>query len=69
MERFQEQCQTNAPGKDARYLAYESSRSTACYEQRMRELETVAGNAIALLTPNMLISFTNRVEKNITLWF
>ena len=38
------------------------------YEQRMRELEAVAGNAIALLTPNMLTSFANRVEKNITLW-
>ena len=33
------------------------------YEQRMRELEAVAGNAIALLTPNMLTSFANRVEK------
>ena len=30
LERFQDQCQTNAPGEDARYLAYESSRSTAC---------------------------------------
>ena len=68
MERFQEQCQTNAPGNDAKYLAHESSRSTACYEQKMRELEAVAGNAIALLTPNMLTSFANRVEKNITLW-
>ena len=28
-----------------------------------RELEAVAGNAIALLTPNMLTSFANRVEK------
>ena len=35
------------------------------YEQRLRELEAVAGNAIALLTPNMLTSFPNRVEKNI----
>ena len=33
------------------------------YEQRMRELEAVAGIAIALLTPNMLTSFANRVEK------
>ena len=38
------------------------------YEQRVRELEAVAGNAIAILTPNMLTSFSNRVEKNITLW-
>ena len=39
------------------------------YEQRMRELEAVAGNAIALLTPNVLTSFANRVEKkNNTLW-
>ena len=33
------------------------------HEQRMRELEAVAGNVIALLTPNMLTSFANRVEK------
>ena len=38
------------------------------YEQRTRELEAVAGNAIALITPNMLTSFANRVEKTITLW-
>ena len=37
------------------------------YEQRMRELEAVAGNAIALLTPNMLPSFANRVEKHYTM--
>ena len=35
------------------------------YEHRMRELEAVAGNAIALLTPNMLTSFANRVEKTL----
>ena len=57
MERFQEQCQTNTPGKDARYLAYESNRSQAA------ELEAVAGNTIALITPNMLTSFAKRVEK------
>ena len=33
------------------------------YEHRMRELEAVA--AIALLTPNMLTSFANRVEKTL----
>ena len=33
------------------------------YEQKMRELEAVPGNAIALLTPNMLTLFANRVEK------
>ena len=33
------------------------------YEQRMRELEAVAGNAIALLTPNMLTLFANKVQK------
>ena len=36
------------------------------YEQRMRELEAVAGNAIALFTPNMLTSFANRVEKTLS---
>ena len=35
------------------------------YEQRMRELEAVACNAIALLTPNMMTSFVNRVEKTL----
>ena len=35
------------------------------YERRMRELEAVAGNAITLITPNMLTSFANRVEKKI----
>ena len=35
------------------------------YKQRMRELEAVAGNAIALFTPNMLTSFANRVEKTL----
>ena len=30
-----------------------------------RELEAVAGNAIALLSPNMLTSFANRVEKTL----
>ena len=64
MERFQEQCQTNAPGKDARYiLRMNQAAVLPVYEQRMRELEAVAGNAIALLTPNMLTSFANRVEK------
>ena len=33
------------------------------YEQRMRKLEAVAGNAIALLAPNMLTSFANRIGK------
>ena len=31
----------------------------------MRELEAVAGNAIALIAPNMLASFANRVEKTL----
>ena len=35
------------------------------YEQRMRKLEALASNAIALLTPNMLTSFANRVEKTL----
>ena len=34
------------------------------YERRMRELEAVAGDAIALIKPNMLTSFANRVKKN-----
>ena len=63
MERFQEQSQTNAPGNDARYLAHDQAAVLPVYEQRMRESEAVAGNAIALLTPNMLTSFANRVEK------
>ena len=64
MERFQEQFQTKAPGKDARYLVYELSRSILhVYEQRKRKLEAVAGNAIALITPNMLTSFANRIGK------
>ena len=33
------------------------------YEQRMIELEARAGNAIALITPNILTSFENGVEK------
>ena len=30
VERFQEQCQTNAPGKDARYINQAAVPTTAC---------------------------------------
>jgi hypothetical protein len=33
------------------------------YEQRLRELEAVANNAISSITPNMLLAFANRVER------
>ena len=52
--------ETNAPGKDTRM---NQATVLPVYEQRMRELEAGADNAIALLTPNMLTSFANRVEK------
>ena len=33
------------------------------YEQRMREMERIAANAIQFITPNMLAAFANRVER------
>ena len=45
------------------FLRMDQAAVLPVYEQRVRELEVVAGNAIAILTPNMLTSFSNRVEK------
>ena len=44
-------------------LDIERNAELSIAERRMREMESIASDAIQLITPNMLLAFANRVER------